>query len=161
VDRRALRVGNQCLDATLNILDDCVDTDTPAVLEQPRNSYMWHDRRLRRIFKRGRGQFIDVDQCAFGRPWKKTTRLAFFCCEDADLGRLHAARCSGRGGWCSYNKKYHVQLSGDPRVVQVASAKQAQAYPVPLAGALVKALLSRHRSQVGFESFKASTGNSR
>ena len=87
-------------------------TDAPACLEQPRNSYMWHDRRLRHVLARGHVIYIDVDQCAFGRPWKKTTKLAFICCRDADFGKLSTARCGGRGGWCTDNKANHVQLSG-------------------------------------------------
>ena len=154
VDRRALRVGNQCLDATIDVFDECVRSNTPACLEQPRNSYMWHDRRLRHVLGRGRVIYVDVDQCAFGRPWKKTTRLAFTCCHDADFGRLMSARCAGKGGWCSYNKAYHVQLSGDPRVVRVAPAKQAQAYPERLAKAIVFTLTSRLRSEKSHSAFR-------
>ena len=146
VDKAALRLGNATLDFTIETLGACVDTNTPACLEQPRNSYMWADRKLRRVLARGHVVFLDVDQCAFGRPWKKTTRLAFVCCRDADFARLTRARCRGRGGWCSYNQARHVQLSGDPRVVRVAPAKQAQAYPVPMAEAIVRCLLSRRRA---------------
>ena len=146
VDRQALRAGNQCLDATIDTLEDCVCTDTPACLENPRGSYMWHDRRLRRVLKRGGVIYMVVDQCAFGQPWRKSTTLAFINCHDADFGKLATATCGGRNGFCTFNKQYHVQLSGDPRVAKVAPAKQAQAFPKPLAAAIVKTLLSRHRA---------------
>ena len=94
----ALKIGNQCLDATIDILEDCVRTGTPACLEQPRNSYMWHDRRLRHVLKRGGVIYMVVDQCAFKRLWRKTTTLAFINCGDADFGKLARAQCGGKHG---------------------------------------------------------------
>ena len=96
---------------------------------------------------------MDIDQCAFGRLWKTTTRLAFVCRRDADFGKLGTAKCKGKGGWCGYNRAYHVQLSGDPRFVRVATTKQAQAYPIPMAEAIVRALLSRQPSIGAFKAF--------
>lgn len=158
-DRRALRLGNRLLDFTIEMLEHCNATGTPACLEQPRNSYMWADRKLRSVLKRGGVVFHDIDQCAYGRPWKKTTKLAFVNCHDADFGKIERARCSGKGGFCSYTKRRHVQLAGDARYCEVAPAKAAQAYPIKMASALVHTLLSRHRSQRGYDLFSGSLGH--
>ena len=154
VDKVALRQGNQFLDVTISVLRDCNETGTPACLENPRNSYLWHDRKLRHELKRGGVRHVTIDQCFYGQPWKKSTTLAFINCHDADFGSLMRAQCTGKHGWCDFNKDWHVQLSGDPRYAKVAPAKQAQAFPPKLAQAIVHTLLSRERSHLSYVRFR-------
>eukprot|EP00974_Lingulodinium_polyedra_P011747 1134265-Lingulodinium_polyedra.AAC.1 len=43
---------------------------------------------------------IDIDQCQFGTPWKKATRL--ICSRIDDAGPLvNRGRCAGKKGICS------------------------------------------------------------
>eukprot|EP00972_Heterocapsa_arctica_P034158 5028620-Heterocapsa_arctica.AAC.1 len=50
-----------------------------------------------------------VDHCAHGTPYRARARFRLFNC--ADLPRLTASRCSGRG-ICSYSHMHHVSLTG-------------------------------------------------
>ena len=99
-----------------------------------------------------------IDQCFYGRPWRKTTSLAFVNCHDCDFGSLVKARCTGTGGWCDFNRDWHVQLSGDPRYAKVAPAKQAQAFPEKMAKAIVHTLSSRERSHLSYARFRGDVG---
>ena len=158
VDKSALRQGNTLLDVTISVLRDCNLTGTPACLENPRGSYLWHDRKLRRELRLGGVKYVTIDQCFYGQPWKKTTTLAFINCDDAEFGTLTKARCTGKRGWCDFNKDWHVQLSGDPRYARVAPAEQAQAFPPRLAQAIVHTLLIRERSHLNYVRFRESLG---
>ena len=77
--------GNKALDATIKIIRLCNQHRVPYILENPALAYLWFDPALRCVIINA--FIVDVDQCAFKAPWKKTTKL---CC-----GNFRSSSASG------------------------------------------------------------------
>ena len=73
-----VKQGNALLDASLSIIKLCVELNVPAILENPKTSYLWCDPKLKRIIASSGAKTADVHQCSFGAHWKKETRFCFF-----------------------------------------------------------------------------------
>lgn len=73
-----VKQGNAVLDASLSIIRLCVELNIPAILENPKTSYLWCDPKLKRVIASSVAEAADVHQCSFGAHWKKETRFCFF-----------------------------------------------------------------------------------
>ena len=125
-----------CLPGCLRLIHSLGRRKIPFYLEQPRSSYMWHDRRLCRALSLYGAEYADVDMCSFGTRYRKATRFALcFINDPGRLGDERRSRCRGRHGICSFSGKPHVRLEG-------AATTKAAEYPWPLAFALARALKS-------------------
>ena len=93
-------------------------------LENPEFSLMWATPHLATLRSQGRAFFVDLDQCAFGAPSVKPTRLAV----SHELFTLLHGRCDGTHS--------HVRLQGkvwsDFFGKYVFRTKLAQVYPAPM-----------------------------
>ncbi len=84
---------------------------------------------------------IFVDQCSWGTPWRKRTRLlcAFIDAHDVDPLRSHV--CHGKKV-CEFTIKKHIQLTGaDPSGVPLTF--RAQTFPVRMANQLGDCICSK------------------
>ena len=77
-ERDRVNSGNRTLDATVNMLQVCCKFKIPAILENPRSSYLWWVPTLAKLILDNRAVIADVHQCAFKAHWRKETRFAFF-----------------------------------------------------------------------------------
>ena len=108
---------------------------------------MWNTPELQAIINARNTCLIAVDQCSYGQPWRKRTRLLFGNCDEQDVLALQAAhRCNGRKK-CDYSGVPHVQLTGsDPQTGKPMTAR-AQTFPKRMNKDLARVLLSEHFSQ--------------
>ena len=101
-------------------------------IENPLLSLTWHTTVIADLIATTRAVALDLDQCAFGTPWKKPTRL--LC--STDLLDDVAVRCPGHTS--------HEQLSGkvwDPvKQRMVFKTKGAQVYPLAMCASLAQAV---------------------
>ena len=77
-EQTSVDTGNKLLDATIFILRVCVRLKIPAVLEIPRTSYLWWDRRLQQLIAASKATTAHIHQCGFSAHWKKETTFVFF-----------------------------------------------------------------------------------
>ena len=90
-DKLSLDLGNKTMRSTLRLLKLSTRLNIPwALLENPFSSNMWHVPALRRYSDSGVARLAYVDQCAWGRAWRKRTRILIFGCDDADVSAISA-----------------------------------------------------------------------
>ncbi len=156
--------GNQCADACVRIIRECKAHKVNVVLENPRDSLLFHLPELsevasyteetpslmgeQKLCLQGFQPYLDIvfDMCCFGTEWKKPTRLYVFGVPAklaAPLNRKCKARrlLKGESLQCQHSGKPHVQLSGAGKGGFLT--KKAAEYPLPFAQALAKALLQQ------------------
>ena len=98
--------------ATLVLIRCFEEVGIPWCLENPASSNMWHIPRLVALAKLAHVQLIEVDQCSFGQPWRKRTKLMFSRCDPQDVEALAARhKCHGRRV-CDFSQREHIQLTG-------------------------------------------------
>ena len=120
----------------------------PWILEHPLTSRAWWIRAFGRLLEKEHIEFVVLDQCQYGTPWKKATGLL---CSRIDSTARLGHRCGGlRNNKCSRTGKAHIVLRGaDPK-----SGKNwtsiASPYPAKLNRALAFCLVDsfRHRFSV-------------
>ena len=133
-ERERIEVGNRMLDSTIHLISVCHRHSIPFCLEQPKTSYMWHDRRLQQVLRSSHAVFFKVDQCRFGTRWRKPTMFAFSLAKP--ISNPGALRCHGKHGWCSFRPDHkHVILDGS------SLTRAAAAYPPRMAHWIVNQLL--------------------
>ncbi len=144
-DLERLRTGNLQLRRLLPLLNELLVLGIPFVLENPAYSYLWSVPALRRIARNPKADEIFVDQCAWGRKWRKRTRLLCVHCDPADVADLATYTCNGRRR-CQYSGCKHVQLTGSGPNSRPLTAL-AQKFPRGMSTKLGNVLASRIRAQ--------------
>ncbi len=140
-DLASLAAGNLQLRRLLPLLKDLQLMQVPWILENPATSNIWHVPALKRISRERGAEVILVDQCAFGAPWRKRTRLLCCNCDGQDVLALSSFRCHGRGV-CDHSGRPHVQLTGSDANGRPLT-QRAQTFPTRFASKLCNVLVSR------------------
>ena len=79
-----------------------------------------------------------IEYCAFGTPWRKSTRLVGFL---IDLAFCRQRRCTGRA--CRFTGEKHLVLSGTNEA-GIFRTKVAEPYPAGLCRLLALAFSNEH-----------------
>ena len=142
-DKASLEMGNRTMRATLVLIRCFEEVGIPWCLENPASSNMWHIPRLVALAKLPHVQLIEVDQCSFGQPWRKRTKLMFSRCDPQDVEALAARhKCHGRRV-CDFSQREHIQLTGSGADGKPLT-KQAQTFPPKMCRSLARLLLADH-----------------
>ena len=78
---------------------------------------------------------VDVDFCAFGKPFRKRTKIMLF---NTSAASLVPYKCVGKG-ICSFTHRKHVELSGKDPKTNTFRTKLAEPYPRLLSDLLAAA----------------------
>ena len=120
-ERERIDLGNRILDVVIKLIQLCRRHRIPFCLEQPRTSFMLHDKFLQHALSTCEAEWVTVDQCSFGARWKKPTTLIFGFSKRSPQ---QCRRCHGKHGWCSFRPGHkHIVLDGSSRT------RAAAAYP--------------------------------
>ena len=96
-DAASLANGNATMRSTLQFVRAFHKHLVPWCLGNPASSNMWAVPELQAFIRRDDVVLIDVDQCSFGQPSRKRTKLCFGHCNAEDVRALERrCRCSGR-----------------------------------------------------------------
>ena len=115
----------------------------PSILENPINSRLWQCPAVCTVRSLRDAESITLDQCRFGTPWRKRTRmLLLHCCSVHCLDR----RCAGRKGLCSTTGRHHIILQGSGPGGKTWTSR-AQTFPKKLADELGRILSSTAEQQ--------------
>ena len=74
-----MKDGNRVATATVNVLTLCLKYYSPVSLANPKTSCLWRLSEIIGLCNLGRA--VDFNQCAFGSPWRKYTRLLLIQCD--------------------------------------------------------------------------------
>ena len=131
-DRSLVFLGNLFLIRSVEASKVVFENGGDFTIENPLLSLMWHTAVITDLISVTRAVALDLDQCAFGTPWKKPTRLL----SSTDLLDKVAVRCPGHS--------FHEQLSGkvwDPVAQRmVFKTKGAQVYPLAMCATMAQAI---------------------
>jgi hypothetical protein len=93
---------------------------------------------IARLLRKSSCYIINLDQCAYGTPWRKATRVAtWHCGTHPEL----AIKCGGRKGICGHSHKHHIVLTGASKVSGVLWTSLAQGYPSQMISTFSKLLV--------------------
>jgi hypothetical protein len=134
-DQRKLDHGNTQIEIAAEWIKTCLQMGTPGYLENPARSWVWQTEQIAELLQLG-CRFEELDQCQYGRPFRKATKLLVWGSTTAGHSFL---KCRYRNHQCSRSGEEHVHLRGLDADGQFKT-KAAQEYPVELARALVKML---------------------
>ena len=140
---RLLEAGNATMKASVEVAHACLRARIPSIFENPHSSLAWKTKAWQALAEMSDVQQVVLDQCRFGTPWRKRTRLQLL--HVSNPGLLDR-RCAGARGQCSATNRPHVQIIGS------AMSRRAAAYPQKLAvaGAAVLADSVERKKLAGF-----------
>lgn len=134
-------IGNGTMFFTARCVLECVKQGIPCSLENPGGSRLFHAPPIAKLIDDDCCSSTVVDQCMFGTPWRKRTRICFW-----NAGKHVNQLCKGSRGLCSKTGKPHRILSGrDPCTKQLLTATAA-AYPANLAKYIGSSLLQGYHA---------------
>ncbi len=87
-DVQRINAGNLQLRRLLPLLRLLVKYKIPFILENPGSSNIWWIPQLRALLRSRGVHLIEIDQCFFGRPWRKRTKLLCGFLDEQDLESL-------------------------------------------------------------------------
>ena len=123
-DALLLKYHNKLISFIFKVIRACLKAKVIFVLENPRSSILWCFPFIQWLTRNNLAWRIEVDFCAFGTPWRKSTTLL----SNSPSLRYIECRCGGKGGICGISKQPHQVLNGkDP--TGVWWTRRAQAYP--------------------------------
>ena len=99
--------GNRLLDNSLRIAKQAIQCKVMGAFENPHGAYSFLDEETEKVIEHASVNSIWFDQCSFGTPYRKRTRLLFWHC---NLQVLIAQRCKGRKGFCCFTSCRHTIL---------------------------------------------------
>ena len=131
--------GNKTMRITCEFIRAAMNAGACASLENPATSMLWGAPEVDSLCREAGGShccLTTCDLCAFGTPYRKRTRVAFWNCHPTSaLSR----KCSSKGGRCDYTQKDHIILTGWARhTFKTASASE---YPAGFASEIVQSLM--------------------
>ena len=127
-----------CVHSSKN-MNALVEARTPLVLENPRNSRLWHLLQVRRIENCSLSRFVFAGFCQFGSSGRKRTGFLCYNCSDELLDSMESYKCTGSCGRCSRTGDRHTLLTGSaPGGIPMTLL--AQPYPPKLAKLLAQIL---------------------
>ena len=142
-ERAVVDAGNATAKSTFRILRLAQISGLPSILDNPINSRLWQCPALCALRSLRDAESITLDQCRFGTPWRKRTRmLLLHCCSVHCLDR----RCAGRKGLCSTTGKHHIILQGSGPGGKTWTSR-AQTFPKKFADELGRILSSTAAQQ--------------
>ena len=135
---------NKCYRLCARIARALQKAGRPWIIENPHAGLLWRIPEIAALYSFPNFKFAVLDQCQFGTPWRKRTRLLMgnVCSDDAySLERM----CRGhRGGICSRTGNCHVRLSGKDEHGRTRTAVAAT-YPKDLCAHLAQVLITNAR----------------
>jgi hypothetical protein len=136
-DQQRVNLGNKTAIWCAQIFLLAADCGVPVIIENPLNSRLWICPPFVKLCQRF-PQYV-YDQCQYGLPWKKPTRLL---CANVNLSPAMRTCTSAGSSRCSATGLPHVALKGiQDGVFKTASASP---YPLSLCGAIAS-ILTCHR----------------
>eukprot|EP00438_Fugacium_kawagutii_P032643 Skav206865 [mRNA] locus=scaffold898:55024:69937:- [translate_table: standard] len=140
-DENKVREGNLFMRFSVQVCMLCILLGIPFTLENPATSRIWICPPMQALLRRRGVSYVDVDFCAFNKPWRKRTRFVFF---RVQLDHLRSCVCRGsQRGLCAFTMKPHIPLMGLHPSGQFMT-KIAEPYPVKLCTELGHAFLDWH-----------------
>ena len=124
--------------ANIRFLRACLRAGVPAIMENPATSKCWYLPELEEIAASHQANTLVIDQCMYGQPWRKRTKLLCLNFDAQDLCIVER-RCAGQHGLCSRTGLKHHILSGGMH------ATRAAAFPKQLCKALARLLTNPAR----------------
>lgn len=139
--RRQLRAGDLTFLAAIRVANACWRAFVPAVLENPQTSLAWQHMKFEWLRRQPDVCEVVTDQCGFGTPWRKRTKL--LCVRiSAEDARPLVRECAGRCGRCSFSGQQHVQVVGS--TLSRRSAKCSPQFARAAASCLARAFERQH-----------------
>ena len=134
-DAKKVLLGNQLLDVTTQLISLAASLQLRWVLENPYTSRIWLTPALQHLRQQG-ALFLQVDFCAFGEPWRKSTGLLA-----GNFSALAAVAktCASTSARCIYSGKRHIILAGKDSA-GMWWTRRAQPYPLRLCASIASCL---------------------
>ena len=123
-DCEKILLGNRTACNSASIIKCCERLSVPCILENPVASRLWQCPPIKASLTSQAAASATCDQCQFGAPWRKRTRIAGWHCNVHEFDK----RCTGRQSICSRTGKHHVILSGPDPSSSKPFPAQAQMY---------------------------------
>lgn len=136
-DRRKVEEGNQLLEVSLRIIQLANQLQLRWVMENPFSSRLWLVPQVQQLLTQG-AVFHQVDYCAYGMPWRKSTGLL---ADRFSSLPLVLKTCRLKFGRCEYSHHRRLQLVGKDAHNKWLTLR-AQPYPAQLCAAIAHQLLS-------------------
>ena len=136
-DQAKVLEGNALLDVTIELIKLCQALQLPWVMENPYTSRIWLTPQVQKLCAYG-AILHQVDYCAFGTPWRKSTGLLQY-----GFTTLQSvlAVCHPTFGRCSFSGHRHLSLTGKDCNNQWMT-RRAQPYPLALCERIASALVT-------------------
>ena len=125
---------------TCHIIRTCVTLCVPCMFENPLTSMMWLHPLLISLCRKDCAEAHVFDQCQFGAPWKKATKVVSWQCGHEFF---LTKKCSGHKGICSRSHKPHIVLSGCSKQHGVLWTSLAQKYPPLLSKHIARKIIDQ------------------
>ena len=90
-DKQKIAEGNNLLYASLAIIEACMASNTPWMMDNPASSRMWLTQQIAQLLSRG-AKLQLVHYCMYGQPWRKAMHFLTRRCSSSNnvLGASHA-----------------------------------------------------------------------
>ena len=141
--RASVTVGNRCMKAAIQIIKWLEQEKVPWIMEHPLSSRAWYIPFFNTLLRKDHVVALDLDQCQYGVPWRKSTRLICSRIDPCSFERLNKRCRKDEFGRCGRTHKFHIQLRGThPSGVPWTSI--ASPYPKCLARHIAFSLMEGH-----------------
>ena len=137
-----VRVGNRLMKFALQVVKWCLQLGVAFLVENPRSSWLFRLPPVLRLISAGRATIVVLDQCMYGRKWRKTTGLLAGNLEEVDLSRI-SRRCGCK--LCRRTGKAHWVLEGRNQDGR-SWTSIAQAFPPALCRAIAAVFAAKARA---------------
>ena len=139
-NQQKVELGNRTMRQSAEFVRKCIQLHVPVMLENPATSMAWIFPPIARLLRHASCYVISFDQCAYGTPWRKATRVASRHCQHCGTHPELAVTCKGRHGKCGFTDKHHIVLTGASKVAGVLWTSLAQGYPSHMSSASASVL---------------------
>jgi hypothetical protein len=136
-DMMKVRAGNRLARRVAELQQICLRMGIAGGEENPATSWLWKLPSRQRLLGQVGVTSLNIDYCAFGRPFRARTKLCLWHCRPPDA--LIEAKCKGRGV-CSFSGRPHECLQGVAKHEGFRTRRKS-AYPQKLATLLASYLV--------------------